>query len=326
MKRSSFLLLLVFITAYVLGFIYSPDHNNVEVSTKYRNLNTGEYVSDSSSIKKGDLLERLLIVENKGENAIDNINVSDKSLIGEKEYTLNLNAGQTEIIREKIVLNSDLEYLSDEIDVDGNNKLITDLSVNVEEIELDNSFFSISDISAERIDNNFDSYFKIFGENLADISDVFFQCNSHVSLFPINKKSDTEITLLIESNTLKSGSCEIGLVYNSVSYFSNKQVIVTLNKTNNSNLVLKRIVPNIANSSSDSLLILQGKGFSDVVAIQIDNGVVLSLNFLKKLSDTTMVVNIPKGLNSGEYFFRFLTEGEVVSMENLKFKIVENEV
>lgn len=186
------------------------------------------------------------------------------------------------------------------------------------------AFWDIDSIQPSQLNNNFDAFFEIEGSHLKNISELVFQCPSKAIFLPVSTVKESRLQTLIPAFTLPKGDCQLGVKVNSIAYFSEKIVHIEQTQEAGAEVFLQNIVPNTGTVDKDSLLILQGKGFDKILAVQIDNGVVLDLQFLQKISDTTLVVNIPKGLAPGNYSFRFLTKQSVVSFPNTPFKLMNN--
>ena len=364
--------LITFIGVGILGmltyFAFSS-HAQIELRYQIQNTVTGEQVKEDDELFEGDILERVVVIKNKGKEEIKNYSFTDINPFTQSKsnYEINLEVGEVQFLREKFPLKK-----SHEQDLkDFYKKKIQDQKINKEKIEVEEiadiknleknkeklvkkeakedikkemqedvgnanssisikirepvfDFWAIESLSTDKINNNFDAFLEIRGKHLELLKEIVIQCSVKTEFFAVSASSLSFLQVLIPAFSLESGVCNIGGVVNNVVYFSEKKIVVQQDQKEGAELLLKNIIPNTGTTTKDSLVVMTGKGFDKVVAVQVDNGVVLGLSFLEKVSDTTMVVNIPKGLKEGEYFFRFLTKNNVQSFPYIKFKITQD--
>jgi hypothetical protein len=61
------------------------------------------------------------------------------------------------------------------------------------------------------------------------------------------------------------------------------------------------VTPASVSSSKDAFVVLQGRGFSKALSLQLANGVIIRNASFTSLTDRVMMVRIPKGIASGNY-------------------------
>ena len=191
-------------------------------------------------------------------------------------------------------------------------------------IKIEN-IFEITWIWKKFINNNFDEYLEIFWKNLDWISNILIKCNWKADSFSILEKNIDEnwkgsVSVLITENSLEAWICQVWTEIWWVWIFSEYNLNVKKDK-NNIWINLKFITPNSVLSKDGWMMVLQWKWFKKLVAVQIDNWIVLDLEFLEIVNDNVVIVNIPKNIKVWEYFFRFLSEKWVYENDDLKIFI-----
>lgn len=305
-KYSKIVSLLFFLPiAFVAYFLLIDSNTKLTTISEIKNLNTGKLIKTTEKVQEGDLLERRILVQNNSKETLTNYQYKDTNPLTQetKEYTLTLAPGESKVITEEITANQDLK------------------EIEIVSTVLEASTYTINSIKPTQLNNNFDSLFEIYGENLQQIKQVYFQCGELERFLGFATSSENLLQFNIPAFSLKDGSCKLFVVIDSQNFPTQYNLTVLQDQDPEGEIFLKSIVPNQGIVEKDSLFILTGKGFDDIVAIQIDNGMVLDVEFMEKISDTTMVVNIPAGLSEGEYFFRFLGKNSVQSYPNILFKL-----
>lgn len=72
------------------------------------------------------------------------------------------------------------------------------------------------------------------------------------------------------------------------------------------------ITPDVAPNDRAANIVLQGRGFDRVVSLQLNNTYILKSTEFTRINDRVMVVEVPEGLDPGEYFLNIMLPNEIV--------------
>ncbi len=86
---------------------------------------------------------------------------------------------------------------------------------------------------------------------------------------------------------------------------------------------ISRFIPNTINLDNDSLIIVQWKWFDDVVSIQLSNNEIFETADFEIISDTTLALNLPSGLNKDEYYLNIMWLDRIYELDYISFEVVD---
>lgn len=300
---------------------------NVEISSNWYNLTEKKYLDEKNfSFSDWDLIQRNIFLKNSWIFEVKNFQVEDYNFFSDKfiSFSEKIKWWEVKILQYKTVAKVDEKNISEE---NFSEKILTrnEKIEKIFEVEIKNekknnsvqNLFEITWISKNTLNNNFNEYLEIFWKNLDSISNILISCQWKAEIFEIAKRDEWKISILVSQNSLEWWACQVWTEISWIWIFSN--FFVNIKKENWENWIfLKHITPQKISSENWWMLVLQWKWFEKLVAVQIDNWVVLDLDFLEVLSDNALAVNIPKKMKVWEYFFRFMTKEGVYENEDLK--------
>lgn len=299
--------LVLIVLAVGLFLFFSASTSPFRIITEIKNLKTGELIDSKDYIESGLVLQRRTLVQNTSSEELKDYKFKDKNpLTGEKkEYIINLKPGESTVLEEILPIQTKEKGVQEAVE--------------------QTTRYTLTSVKPTQINNNFDTFFEVAGENMDLLNQVIFKCDDLEYPLSFSTRSKEALRFNLPAFALKQGDCNLFVTTGTQTYPTEFILKVQQDQDPQGEIFLKSIVPNQGTTHKDSLFILTGRGFNNVVAIQIDNGVVLDLEFMEQISDTTMVVNIPAGLNEGDYFFRFLGKKAVQSYPNLLFNLSNEE-
>jgi hypothetical protein len=317
MKKIWFLGGLFFLLLILFFYTEKKTEKDLIVKSKYQNLSQNKAIQNGDFLYEGDLVKQFIFITNPNPKTLET-----QIKIDSKEENIILKPQETKIIQKKIPVKKGLLSLNNKISINKKEVLEDFKDIQVLDREQNLDFFNITDFKPQFIDNNFSTYFEIKGENLEKIEEIVFQCEKDNYFLDINQKEENLLSLIVPENYLESGKCILGVVFEKIVYFTENSLVIKKTNQTENNFKIKKIIPEKI-SKKGGLLMLQGKGLDKVKAVSIDNGIVLPLKNLQKISPNLLSVKIPFNLDKGEYSFRIMTDLKVHILDSLKFTVYE---
>lgn len=311
---------------------------NIEISSNWYNISEKKYLNEKEFFYTDwDIIQRNIFLKNNWIFTVNNFALEDYNIFSDKFiwFTEDIKWWELTVLQYKTIVDFDKNITEDK-NLEKNflltEKILTrakkfekNFDVEIKDEKKNNLFeniFEITWIWKKTINNDFNEYLEVFWKNLNWISNILIKCDWKVEIFEIakrdlNEKMEDRISIFIKNNSLEKWACQIWTEISWIWIFSN--FFINIKKNNNrSDINLKFITPDKVVSEAWWIVVLQWKWFNKLVAIQIDNWVILDLEFLEIVSDNVVIVNIPKKMKTWEYFFRFLSEDWVYENRDLK--------
>lgn len=164
-------------------------------------------------------------------------------------------------------------------------------------------------------DGGFNNLIPLSGSGLENIAFIII---GEKSFLPI--KTADAYYLSVEKNTFSSGEFF-------VLFQDKKKNITPLNQkftffNNNKAVSISGIVPNILPQNQKQQVVLQGKGFSKLVSLQLSNSVILKNTSFQIISDGVVIVDIPENLPLWTYQFTLMTLDSIYQIPEQSFSII----
>lgn len=177
----------------------------------------------------------------------------------------------------------------------------------------------IESISPQSKDNSLDIFITLHGKNLKEMTELIIQCQDKNYIFPIQKYNELSLSAIIRAKSLPKAECFIGGAQKKKYYISSR-LFQSLGYSDES-LIIKNIIPQTITLKKHPMILLQGKGFDNIIAIQIYNNDMIDIDNTKIFSDTSLALEIPQNLPPGEYSLQFMLKDKIVHTPNNTFII-----
>jgi len=313
---------LIFSLVFWFFYINSNKYENISVSWKWYNLSQKNYINEKSpKFNNWDLIKRTIILKNNWFFDVENFLIEDYNPFTKSsvKFSANINAWETTQKSYK-VLASKIENFNVKIKTKEKDFIDIQSKPIIWKKNISKPFWTITWISINKINNDFDQYFEVYWKNLNSIENIFINCWKKSETFNIAIYKDNKISIQIDKWSLWNWNCQVWTFFNWIAFFSDFS-FESKKSDNQLWVAIKNITPREISSKKWWALVFQWSWFKKIVAAQIDNWTILDLNFLKIINDNILIVNVPKKFKKWEYFFRLLTKKWVLELKNLKIQI-----
>lgn len=312
---------MLWIWILVILSYYSRSDKFVKVVAEWRDLTTWKQVDERNpDFNVWDIMERKITVTNGWFFTVKNFRIKDFDVFTNetKEFYVDIKPKMYSVVKYQVTANS-MGILSYNLST-ANSSASGSFKVRPWNQTVDaGSIWEIRWISSSSLNNEFDQYFEVTWNNLKVIDNITFKCQNQTFSFKVKISSNEKVSTLIPSKSLPNGQCVIWSTYKWIWIFSSFSLEVA-----NSLLYwvsVKDFTPWNILSSSWWFVVLQWKGFDQVVAMQISSGQIFDLSKIKIINDNVLVVSIPKWFTTWEYFFRILGKQGIMDVNQKKLLI-----